>query len=60
MIDLSDDENLIIKLLTENSYGIDDLVSKTQFNMSKLASVLLTMEMNGYVRVLPGKKYMLM
>jgi DNA processing protein len=58
-VDLSEDEKKIIELLMENSYGIDELAIKTNFNMSKLASLLLTIEMNGYIKVLPGKKYIL-
>ena len=33
---------------------------KTQFNTSKLSNILLQLEMNGIIKTLPGKRYMLL
>lgn len=59
--DLTQDESLIINLLRENKtpLAIDDLTIKTNMPTSKLAMNLLNMEMQGYIRGLPGKMYCL-
>lgn len=59
--DLTQDESLIITLLRENKtpLAIDDLSIKAKMTTSKLAMNLLNMEMQGYIRGLPGKMYCL-
>lgn len=58
-IDLSEPERLIFDTLVQNGnlLGIDDLTIKTNMPMSQLAMNLLNMEMQGYIRSLPGKTY---
>lgn len=58
-LDLLPDENLILNFIKENNgpLAIDDLSIKTNIATSKLAMSLLNMEMQGYIRSLPGKTY---
>jgi len=60
-IDLSRDEQTIFDVLRQNSgpVAIDDLTIKTNMPTSALAMNLLNMEMQGYIRALPGKVYSL-
>jgi DNA processing protein len=58
-IDLSTDERLIFEILQEHKapVAIDDLTIKANMPTSQLAMNLLNMEMQGYIRSLPGKTY---
>ncbi len=57
---LSGDEKIIIEMLIEKeSIAIDELSWKTNIPISKLSSLLLTMEFEGMIKTLPGKKYKL-
>jgi DNA processing protein len=60
-IDLSSDERLIFETIQQHKVplAIDDLTIKTNMPMSQLAMNLLNMEMQGYIRSLPGKTYQL-
>lgn len=60
-IDLSTDERLIFDILQQHKMplAIDDISIKTSMATSKLAMNLLNMEMQGYIRSLPGKTYAL-
>jgi DNA processing protein len=55
--ELTEDEMTVIGLLKETPAAVDFLSFNTQFNMSKLAAVMLQLEINGIVRQLPGKIY---
>lgn len=57
---LSDEEKKIAGIL-EHSEGmhVDELYLKAGTNCSKLASLLLTMELGGILKSLPGKRYRL-
>jgi len=57
--DLLPDESLILNFIKQNNgpLAIDDLSLKTNMPTSKLAMNLLNMEMQGYIRTLPGKTY---
>lgn len=59
-VHLSDEEKKIAGIL-EHSEGmhIDELYLKAGANNSKLASLLLTMELGGILKSLPGKRYRL-
>jgi len=59
--DLSSDERLIFEILQQHKIplAIDDLTIKTNMPTSKLAMNLLNLEMQGYIRSLPGKTYAL-
>ncbi len=58
-IDMSTDERLIFNIIQEHkvAIAIDDLTIKTNMATSLLAMNLLNMEMQGYIRSLPGKMY---
>ena len=58
-IDLSTDERLIFEILQQHKtpIAIDDITIKTNMATSKLAMNLLNMEMQGFIRSLPGKTY---
>jgi DNA processing protein len=60
-IDLSKDEQLIFDILRQHNspVAIDDLTLKTNLATSVLAMNLLNMEMHGYIKSLPGKRYCL-
>lgn len=58
-LNLTKDEEQIASILKENSLGIDDLCLKINWPQSKLAIVLLTLEMQGVIISLPGKIYKL-
>ncbi len=58
---LNEDETKICELLLRTAEGvaIDELAWKSQISINKLASILLTLEFQGTVKSLPGKKYQL-
>jgi DNA processing protein len=58
-MDLSADERMIFDTIRQHNapLAIDDLTIKTNMPMSQLAMNLLNMEMQGFIRSLPGKIY---
>lgn len=58
-LDLTKDEQFIFDILQQHKIplAIDDLTIKANMPMSMLAMNLLNMEMQGYIRSLPGKTY---
>lgn len=57
---LSDEEQKLVSNLHHNkATHIDEILLKTGFNNTKVSALLLTLELNGLVKVLPGKKYQL-
>jgi DNA processing protein len=59
-VDLTEDEMNIIEILKQHeTIHVDEISSNTQWNGSKLAAVLLTLEINGVIKSLPGKMYRL-
>jgi DNA processing protein len=60
-VDLSIPEKKIISILQQNLEGflIDDLSWKSQIPLNQIASHLLNLEFRGYVKALPGKKFIL-
>lgn len=58
--ELDQDEKLITGLLQENEQlSMDQISVKLQFPVSKVSSLLLTLEFKGLVKSLPGKTYKL-
>jgi DNA processing protein len=53
------DEEMKIADVLNNTEGmhIDELLLKSNFNPAQLSSMLLTMELNGAVKALPGKRF---
>lgn len=59
-ITLNDEEKIIVELLKEKeTVSIDELNINCNLNSSIIASVLLTLELQGVVQSLPGKMYSL-
>jgi DNA processing protein len=58
-MDLSEDECVIFDIIHQYKLplAIDDLAIKANIPMSQLAMNLLNMEMQGFIRSLPGKTY---
>lgn len=56
---LTQDEQKIVNILNEKTLSIDELAIKADLPQSKLAIVLLTLEMQGVLVSLPGKIYKL-
>ena len=56
-VDLTDDEQKIIDVLSDNEMHIDALVEALSWGFSKVASVLLKAEFKGIIISLPGKIY---
>lgn len=59
-VELKPEEELLVSALKNNeSTNIDDICFATKMPMSKVSSLLLTLEFSGIVRSLPGKMYKL-
>ncbi|MFL5764429.1 MAG: DNA-processing protein DprA [Bacteroidia bacterium] len=59
-VELNSEEEKLVKILKEKeSLAIDDLCLVSNLPMSKVSSLLLTLEFSGIVRSLPGKIYRL-
>ena len=60
-MDLSDEERVIFNIIHQHKspLAIDDLTLKANMPMSQLTMTLLNMEMQGYIRSMPGKTYCL-
>ena len=58
-MDLSNDERIILDIIHQHKspLAIDELTLKANMPMSQLAMNLLNMEMQGFIRSLPGKTY---
>lgn len=55
----SDEEQCVLDAFgTGNECDIDELILKTNLSSSKLAAVLLTLEFDGVLVALPGKRYL--
>ncbi len=58
---LTAEEQTIVDLLRQqNESYIDEICFNTSLPVSKVSSLLLTLELNGVVKSLPGKKYQLL
>ena len=60
-LDLTNEEQLIFNILRQHKapLAIDELTIKANIPMSLLAMNLLNMEMQGFIRSLPGKTYLI-
>lgn len=58
-INLSKDEQTVFVALEDRTLAIDDLTIATKLPQSKLAIILLTLELQGIIVALPGKTYKL-
>jgi len=56
--DFSKDEQKVMDVFAENSVvHLDEIIVETDLSPSKIASVLLSLEFDGLVTALPGKRY---
>ena len=59
-VELTEDEKIVVDLLNQyEAVGIDQLTGTMQVANSEMASLLLELEFKGVIRVLPGKRYVL-
>jgi DNA processing protein len=59
-VELNADEEVLVNLLKEkNTVNVDDICLLAKMPMSKVSSLLLTLEFSGIVKSLPGKMYRL-
>ena len=59
-IQLSQEEEIIVNcLLGQPAIHLDTLIYKTGFSTSKIAALLLELEMKNYIKALPGKHFKL-
>jgi DNA processing protein len=57
-IQLSKEENTIYELIRDNDrMHIDDLLNKTNMNLSNLSNILLQLELQDIIKPIPGKFY---
>ncbi|MCX6216683.1 DNA-processing protein DprA [Spirosoma sp.] len=57
-LSITEEESQILALLRQvTDLHVDELSWKSQIPMGRLASLLLTLEFQGFIRSLPGKKY---
>lgn len=56
--DFSEDEKKVMNVFAENNVvHIDDIIIGTDLSPSKIASILLSLEFDGVLTALPGKRY---
>jgi len=53
----SEEVKKIFHLLQERSLQIDEVIESSGFSPAKVSEVLLDLELQGYLRQLPGKRY---
>lgn len=51
------EKKVLTQIIADKSIQIDELSWKTQIDMSTLSSVLLTLEFEGLIKAMPGKKF---
>ncbi|SOD82750.1 DNA-processing protein DprA [Spirosoma fluviale] len=57
-VSITEEESQILALLRQvTDLHVDELSWKSQIPMGRLASLLLTLEFQGFIRSMPGKKY---
>jgi len=54
---LGDEFQKIFDLFQERSLQIDEVIEKSGFSPSRVSEILLELELHGYVKQLPGKKF---
>ena len=58
--EFTEEDKKILELLTKNKItGIEDINFNSGISSSGLASALLNLEMQGVLKVMPGKRFML-
>jgi DNA processing protein len=54
---LGDEFQKIFALFQERSLQIDEVIENSGYSPSRVSEILLELELQGYVKQLPGKKY---
>jgi DNA processing protein len=54
---VKDDVKRVFGLLQERSLQIDEVIESSGFSPSRVSEILLDLELQGYLRQLPGKRY---
>lgn len=56
--EFSEDEKMVMNLFEENAVVyLDKIITETSFSPTKIASILLSLEFDGVLAALPGKRY---
>jgi len=56
---LTDQESRLLRFVTETPQDADTLINRTGLAAGKALSLLLSLELKGYIRQLPGKRFIL-
>ncbi|NJN33147.1 MAG: DNA-protecting protein DprA [Saprospiraceae bacterium] len=58
-VELNENQRIVLKIIenTEGGALIDSISHKSQFTPGNIANILLELEMQGLIKTLPGKKY---
>ncbi len=59
MADLTDDEKRLLTALQEKDWHVDDLIERCQIPAPRALAALTLLEVKGYVKRLPGKRFSL-
>jgi DNA processing protein len=56
---LTDNENTVFKALSLQAIDVDGIITATGFTSPEVLNILLTLELRGIIKQLPGKKYII-
>lgn len=56
---LSGELRFVVQLLQEGPLHIDEIIVQTGYSSSQLSTLLLELELNGLIRQLPGKRFII-
>jgi DNA processing protein len=54
---LTDNENNVVKVLSSGAADVDGIITTTNLKAPDVLNILLTLELRGIIKQLPGKKY---
>ena len=54
---LTDSENTVLKVLSSQATDVDSIITATGLKTPDVLNILLTLELRGIIKQLPGKKY---
>jgi DNA processing protein len=57
--ELNDTEKSILKIISSKALDIDSIITSTGLKPNEVLNILLTLELRGIIKQLPGKKFML-
>lgn len=57
-VELSEDEEGVLAVLPYDALHIDSIIEKSGFSASRVGSILLNLELKGWVKQLPGKYFL--